>query len=214
MNGEDAKGRGGKAAKIVARTPGGWVSDLLADERSKNDDVAEFTRNALAACKAPDKVFARAFTIIRTYRRQLAVLDNPQTTEDKNKKGVGRFKLELRKRSEKMANQLNQALVDEMSHDLNLLIEDGDLRSHMEAAYQSLTAIVDLIDRASDGIVPQSYAQIRNEAGGKLKALAREHGLRVADFVLAFNVYKGEAIRLRGAEEQEAFDKWLARLPD
>lgn len=203
------KGIGGQPAKLVPRTKCGWLDDYTQTERARNDRIAEFTRKALQKVNAPDDVFARAFTIMCTYHRQLDALENPRATADKNVKGVGRFKSDLRKRSEKMADQLNQALSDEASHDLNTLVSAGDIRSQMQGAHDALIAIVDMIDRTGDGETPDmSYAEIRREAGGKLKALARAHGLPKMEFVSAFEIYP----TLENGIEYDAFVKWYQRL--
>ena len=108
-----------------------------------------------------------------------------------------------------MADQLDKALIDDASHDLNFLINEGDIRSHMEAAYQSLIAIVDLIDGAGDGITPASHAEVRIEAGSKLKSLAREKDLPLMNFVAAFEIYPTVG---NGVYEDGAFYKWCQRL--
>ena len=208
MTDKSIKGRGGQPAKIVLRTKFGWVAEQTASERSRANEIIEYTRAALRKANAPDVAFARAFTIMRTYRRKIELLDNPKANYDKNGKGVGRFKSDLRKRSEKMADHIDQALNDEASHDLNSLIIDSDIRSHMEAAYESLIAIVELIDRSGEGEKPSfSYADIRHEAGSKLKALAREHGLPKMEFVKAFNIHP-QGINF----SEDAFNKWYQRL--
>lgn len=203
------KGIGGQPAKLVPRTKGGWRADYTQTERARNDRIAEFTRKAMQKVNAPEDVFTRAFTIMCTYQRQLDALEQPRAKADKNGKGVGRFKTDLRRRSEKMAAQLDQALSDEASHDLNSLVPDGNIRSRMQEAHDALIAIVDMIDRAGDGETPDmSRAEIRREAGGKLKALARAHGLPKMKFVSAFGIYPTQENGIGYA----AFDQWYQRL--
>jgi len=198
-------GRGGQPSKIVPRTQGGWSGEHMTKERKINDQIADQVDVAIK--KALPKLSAAAHRIMREHHRAMEIFDNPLATKDKNRPGVGRYKLDLHRRAVKMADQLEAALQDEASHDLNGLIPDGDLRSHMQHAHDSLTAIVDLIDRAEDGEKPmQSMAEIRNMTGSKLKALAKEHGVPAMNFVRAFG--------LHNEHSDEAFNQWYKRLTD
>lgn len=210
----ETSGRGGQPAKIILETTGGWAEELKFSEIQFQRDAAIFTIEALQSIDAPRALYPQALKIVLEYRRMMRVHDYPQATSDKNKSGLGSFADVLRRRSDKMANQLADAVADKRSKQLNDDTQAGDLQSHMTAAWESLTAIVDLIDRWDRGVTPISKAEIRREAGRKLKELAEQNGLRVADFVLSFNIYQAESVRLNTAKEQMAFDKWLDRLDD
>jgi hypothetical protein len=200
--------RGGHKPKIAPRTEGGWVADELVRQKAFEESTAQFTKEALKSVKAPDAAFNRAFTIMRTYRRQLEELDQPRISKDKNGQGIGKFAGQLGTRSQKMADYLGKALADERSHDLDGLIDGHDLRSFMSGAYDALSDVACLISRMGEGEVqPMSAAEIRNEAGGKLKALARKYELPLINFVKAFDIYP-----TKNAHESSAFNKWFYRL--
>ncbi|ATX66946.1 hypothetical protein [Roseinatronobacter bogoriensis] len=209
----DNSGRGGQPPKICPVTEGGWEVDLAVEKINLDSDLAGLVIEALESVGAPQNLtlYSQALGIMRNYRLQFQFLNNPRTSADKNKntKGIGRFKNDLKRRSEKMAAQLDAALSDEASYHLDSLIQEGELRSHMKAAYDSLIAIADLIERAQDGVVPMSAAEIRNDAGSKLKALARKNGLPMMAFVAAFGIYPKVG---NGIHEQDAFNKWYQRL--
>lgn len=203
-----SKGKGGRPQKIVLRTESGWVVEAAAKEKEIEKEIAQFTREAMAKVDAPDKVFEQAFNIIKTYRQQLTIFENPKANHDKNGNGIGRFGDTLKKRANKMADQLDEALRDEASNDLAELIDEGNLRFHLQKAYEHLLSSVVLLDRAKEGVEPLiSQSQVRNAAGGKLKGLAREHKLPMMEFVRVFDVYPGHP-----HHTNDAFNKWFQRL--
>ena len=195
-------GRGGQPPKLVLRTEGGWtgkreIPDLhpLADREVVEAAVGEIS----------DQTWEMALHFLSDYERQMAVFENPPASKDKNGQGVGRFGKDMQRSAAKMAAQLDQALGDERSHDLDGLIEGFDLRSYMTAAYENLTAIEELIDRAQEGEAPPlSPAEIRRNTGMRLKALAGRYNLPQTDFVRAFGIHN--------ANSDEAFGKWFQRL--
>jgi len=198
-------GRGGKIPELVLRTEFNWVVEEMSKERIRNDQIAEVVCKAIEKAGAPRSVFAPAHQIMREHHRAMEIFDNPLASKDKNRNGVGRYKVNLRRRAEKMAEYLTTALEAEFSHDLNSLIPDSNLRSFMERAHGDLAEIVFLIDRAQDGEKPlQSKAEIRNATGSKLKALAKNEDIHGQKFVGAFDIYVSES--------HESFGTWFINL--
>ena len=198
-------GRGGQPPKIVPRTKGGWTGEKPGKDFLIGSQITVHVMNAIEKAGAPREMHAQAHRIMREHHRAMQVFDNPLATKDKNKAGVGKYKLDLRKRAEKMANQLDKALADEASHDLNGIILDGDLRSHMLQAYMSLSDMVVLIDRAQEGETPlQSMAEVKLQTGAKLKALAKKHNIPPMNFVFAFKLYV--------TDSHESFETWYHKL--
>lgn len=202
-----SNGRGGQPAKVLIVTQGGWANDLEKTETEFRRKVANLTIEALQSVNAPKSVFPQALRIMQHYMRAIKIPDSPRVNSNKARKeaqGIARFGGDLSRRAEKLAGQLFEAMNDERLKHLDSMIPDHSLSSHVAAAYDSLTAIADLIALADEGVTPKPKAQIRHEAGSKLKALARQNGIPMMEFVAAFKIHNPNSI--------EAFIKWYQRL--
>jgi hypothetical protein len=226
-----SKGRGGKPPKLVlTRVEVGWSAEPMQNPPFE-PFTAERLKDIIEAEVSPD-VWALAENVYKAYRSRLLMFENPMATTDHKKgdRALGYFKQNLIDNIKSFQAKLDKCLDSEMSHDLAALVReqlippsffnhsDGtkhpnpgndrapDLRSHLNAAFETLSTLETLLERVEikGEILPWTNAEVRVQFGQALKEIAENHALPARKMVVAFAIHE--------AQSDEAFAQWFQRL--
>jgi hypothetical protein len=193
--------------------------------------TAERLKYIIEAEVSPD-VWALAENAYKAYRSRLLMFENPMATTDHKKgdRALGYFKKNLIDNIKSFQAKLGKCLDSDKSHDLSALVleqlvpstffthSDGtkypntgndhapDLRSHLNAAFETLSAIEGILERIEikGEILPWTQAEVRVFFGRALKDIAENHALPARKMVAAFAIHE--------AQSDEAFAQWFQRL--